>query len=328
MKRAEQVSRTWARGWLAVAVALMLRVIAGGTAHASTETVTYYYTSPQGTVLATADAAGNITSTADHRPYGEQALGTPAPGPGYAGHVNDVDSGLIYMQARYYDPHIGRFVSVDPAPVDAAKPAAFNRFGYANGNPVTNTDPDGRQSVPLEAYSRYWPGTEGEKQRNYINGMAGTLVSIATMSNVFDVAPAGSGSGAVASAGFPLEFAGATALVKGAGAAVGVGASLASNLSREAAAANFFRDTSYSAKVMGQMSRGPGEFHSFPESVTAFAKEGTVTKSLGGDGRAYQTLEIRGSYSSNNNSYNGAFQFIKDDQNVINHRLFVPDNPQ
>jgi hypothetical protein len=47
--------------------------------------------------------------------------------------------------------------------------------------------------------------------------MAGTLVSIATMSNVFDVAPAGSGSGAVASAGFPLEFTGAAGLMKGGG---------------------------------------------------------------------------------------------------------------
>lgn len=317
--------RTAAYDWLMRAVALL--GLMAGVAH-GTETVTYYYTSPQDTVLATADAAGNITSTADYRPYGTQALGVPAAGPGYSGHVNDPDSGLVYMQARYYDPTIGRFLSVDPAESKASSPAGFNRFAYANNNPTGNVDPDGRQTVPLEAYSRYWPGTESEKQSNYINGMAGTLVSIAFVSNVFDNAPAGSGSGAVASAGFPLEFTGAAALTKGASAAVGLGTSLASNLSRDAAAANFFREATYSPKVLGQMSRGPGEFHSFPEAVTAFARDGTLTRTLGGDGRAYQTLEIRGGYSSNNNSYNGIFQFIKDDQNVINHRLFVPDNPQ
>jgi RHS repeat-associated protein len=327
MKDTEQVSsfrgRAWVHRWFLFVVMLLTIIL--GPARA-TETITYYYTSPQGTVLATADAAGNIISSTDYRPFGSQALGTPSQGPGYAGHVDDPDSGLIYMQARYYDPASGRFLSVDPATSEPGEALAFNRFAYANNNPVSNIDPDGRQSVPLEAYSRYWPGSEAEKQQNFINGMAGTLVSIATMSNVFDVAPAGSGSGAVASAGLPLEFTGATALVKGAGVAVGLGTSLTANLSREAAAANFFRDTSYSPKVLGQMSQGPGEFHSFPESVTAFAREGTVTRSLGGDGRAYQTLEIRGSYSSKNNTYNGVFQFIKDDQNTINHRLFVPDN--
>ncbi|KAG9601748.1 hypothetical protein KCV01_g7457, partial [Aureobasidium melanogenum] len=87
------------------------------------ETVTYYYTNPQGTVLATTDAAGNLLTTSDYRPYGTQALGSPASGPGYTGHVNDLDSGLVYMQARYYDPAIGRFLTVD-----AVTPSPGNLF--------------------------------------------------------------------------------------------------------------------------------------------------------------------------------------------------------
>jgi RHS repeat-associated protein len=311
--------------WLTALLLLMAMVCASmGVAHAA-ETITYYYTSPQGTVLAKADASGNILSNTDYRPYGTQALGTPEQGLGYTGHVNDVDSGLVYMQARYYDPSVGRFLNVDPAVDKPGTLSEFNRFAYANDNPVSNADLDGRQSVPLEAYSRYWPGSEAEKQHNILNGMAGTLVSIATMSNVFDVEPAGSRGGAVASASFPLELTGTAALMKGVGEAVGLGASFASNLSREAAAANFFRDTSYSTRVLGQMRKGPGEFHAFPDSVTAFAKDGVVTRSLGGDGRSYQTLEIPGSYSSNRNTYDGVFEFIKDDKNEITHRLFVPD---
>ena len=42
---------------------------------------------------------------------------------------------------RYYDPQIGRFLSVDPAA------STFNLYAYANNNPYRFTDPDGRQSV-------------------------------------------------------------------------------------------------------------------------------------------------------------------------------------
>lgn len=114
-------------------------------AHAGT--VTYVYTDPQGTPLAEADASGNITATFDYAPYGGQALGTPPSGPGYTGHVNDPESGLVYMQARYYDPAVGRFISTDPVGPAPGNGFNFNRFAYANNNPVVNLDPSGRDCV-------------------------------------------------------------------------------------------------------------------------------------------------------------------------------------
>jgi RHS repeat-associated protein len=110
------------------------------------KTVTFYYTDQLGTTLATADANGNVLSVSDYRPYGSQALGSPENGPGYTGHVNDEDSGLVYMQARYFDPSFGRFLSVDPKIADPGSLDTFARFSYASGNPVTNVDPDGRQT--------------------------------------------------------------------------------------------------------------------------------------------------------------------------------------
>jgi RHS repeat-associated protein len=121
---------------------VLLMLWLGGVAHAGT--VTYVYTDPQGTPLAEADAAGNITATFDYAPYGSQALGTAPNGPGYTGHVNDPDTGLVYMQARYYDPQVGRFISVDPVGPAAGDPFNFNRFAYANNSPSVNIDPDGR----------------------------------------------------------------------------------------------------------------------------------------------------------------------------------------
>jgi RHS repeat-associated protein len=83
----------------------------------------------------------------EHRPYGEQALGTPKDGPGFTGHMGDADTGLVYMQQRYYDPAIGRFLSVDPVTAySSGDMRFFNRYAYANNNPYRFTDPDGRQA--------------------------------------------------------------------------------------------------------------------------------------------------------------------------------------
>jgi RHS repeat-associated protein len=116
-------------------------------AHAAAPTVTYIYTDPQGTPLAETDAEGNVTATFDYRPYGAQALGTPPQGPGYTGHVNDADTGLVYMQARYYDPLVGRFLTVDPVGPTAGNEFDFNRYAYVYNNPINNVDPDGRCPV-------------------------------------------------------------------------------------------------------------------------------------------------------------------------------------
>lgn len=114
-----------------------------GLAHAGT--VTYVYTDPQGTPLAEADASGNITATFDYAPYGSQVLGTPPDGPGYTGHMNDPDTGLVYMQARYYDPAVGRFLSTDPVGPSPGNTFNFNRYDYAGNNPVNNIDPNGKE---------------------------------------------------------------------------------------------------------------------------------------------------------------------------------------
>jgi RHS repeat-associated protein len=125
----------------------MLVILAVG----ATGTVTYVYTDPQGTPLAEADAKGNITATFDYTPYGTVALGSAPNGLGYTGHVNDPTTNLIYMQARYYDPITGRFLSVDPVVLTAGDVFKANRYSYANSNPIRNIDPDGKQALDQSA---------------------------------------------------------------------------------------------------------------------------------------------------------------------------------
>jgi RHS repeat-associated protein len=62
--------------------------------------------------------------------------------------VADLNTGLSYMQQRYYDPVAMRFLSVDPV---AASPLSFSRYWYANNNPYGNIDPDGRNPVAIVA---------------------------------------------------------------------------------------------------------------------------------------------------------------------------------
>lgn len=97
---------------------------------------------------------GNVTpqsvdkSRQHTRPFGE-SIEAPKDDVGYTGHKFDTDLGLSYMQARYYDPVIGRFYSNDP--VDAlghmqrgnSIAHGFNRYTYANNNPYKYVDPDG-----------------------------------------------------------------------------------------------------------------------------------------------------------------------------------------
>jgi uncharacterized protein RhaS with RHS repeats len=53
------------------------------------------------------------------------------------------------MQARYYDPVIGRFYSNDP--IGFRDVHSFNRYAYANNNPYKYTDPDGKMPLVLLA---------------------------------------------------------------------------------------------------------------------------------------------------------------------------------
>jgi len=62
---------------------------------------------------------------------------------GYAGHAHDQETGLTYMQARFYDAAVGRFLSIDPEGFEDSSPFTFNRYSYANNNPYKYVDPNG-----------------------------------------------------------------------------------------------------------------------------------------------------------------------------------------
>src|SRR6266851_5189214 len=63
----------------------------------------------------------------------------------YIGQFSDA-SGLSYLNARYYNSAQGQFLSEDPVfwgQQNLSDPQSFNAYSYAEGNPITGSDPSG-----------------------------------------------------------------------------------------------------------------------------------------------------------------------------------------
>lgn len=111
-------------------------------------TTTYVHTDALGSPVAKTSQAGAVVEETRYEPYGGTLAGSTNPTRiGFTGHVNDPDTGLVYMQQRYYEPLAGRFLSVDPITTDAKTGGHFNRYDYANNNSYAFIDPDGRSPV-------------------------------------------------------------------------------------------------------------------------------------------------------------------------------------
>jgi RHS repeat-associated protein len=61
----------------------------------------------------------------------------------YTGSVSDDGSGLQYMNARFYQPETGRFLSQDTYTGVAADPRTQNLYSYCGSNPINFVDPTG-----------------------------------------------------------------------------------------------------------------------------------------------------------------------------------------
>jgi RHS repeat-associated protein len=123
-------------------VAIREQPLAGGAA-----TVRYQHTDALGTPVAETDPNRVVLRRSEYEPYGKLLNRPERDGVGYTGHVTDSQTGLVYMQQRYYDEDLGRFLSVDPVSANGDTGGNFNRYAYANNNPYLFVDPDGRLPI-------------------------------------------------------------------------------------------------------------------------------------------------------------------------------------
>jgi len=165
-------------------------------------TVKYVHTDALGSVVAMTDATGVvIEGRREYEAYGQQLTPAVQDGPGFTGHVQDVATGLTYMQQRYYDPQIGRFLSVDPVTAYSDPVGMFNRYKYAANNPYRFTDPDGRQERAAERFGdSYASMNQGERdglRAGLVGGLKGTGTALLELNSG---GPGGGGKAAVAGA--------------------------------------------------------------------------------------------------------------------------------
>ena len=125
--------------------------------HGSETELYYYLVNAQGDVSAILDSGGKIAASYDYDAWGnctvydssDAAIGDLNP-LRYRGYYYDAETGFYYLQSRYYDPAICRFINADTfATTDANGFLSANMFAYCENNPVMRLDPDGSSPLSL-----------------------------------------------------------------------------------------------------------------------------------------------------------------------------------
>ena len=116
----------------------------------------WYITNLQGDILYVVNSAGTPIGSYTYSPYGDftatvlsssDSTAFSANHLTYRGYYYDAETGLYYLNARYYDPQVGRFVSADTAGILGVSPGSAsndkNLFTYCDNNPIVRVDDGG-----------------------------------------------------------------------------------------------------------------------------------------------------------------------------------------
>ena len=187
--------------------------------HGQTTELYYYVLNAQGDVSAILDSGGKIAASYDYDAWGnctvynssDAAIGDLNP-LRYRGYYYDAETGFYYLQSRYYDPAICRFINADTfATTDANGFLSANMFAYCENNPIMRVDPDG--SSPLSLVINTLVGAGVSVASAAINAnIAGSPISTG---DLIKAAAVGAASGFLSSLNPVAKVAAAAAAVSG-----------------------------------------------------------------------------------------------------------------
>ena len=121
-----------------------------------------YITNLQGDIVEIRDANDSTVVTYTYDAWGKllditgteaNTLGTHNP-LRYRGYTYDTETGLYYLQSRYYNPTIGRFISADALVSTGQGHLGNNMFVYVLNNPINFVDPKGTDAIWIQEEER------------------------------------------------------------------------------------------------------------------------------------------------------------------------------
>ena len=125
------------------------------------------------------DSSGNQVAAYLYDPYGKvlSSSGTMAEiNPlRYRGYYQDSETGFYYLQSRYYDPAICRFINADSYASTGQGLIGYNAFAYCGNNPINRFDPTGEFGI--------WGAVVG----GLIGAVAGAISSAVTGGDIKDI---------------------------------------------------------------------------------------------------------------------------------------------
>ena len=111
--------------------------------------ISYYHYDGLGSTRELSSSAGIVTDSYQYDAFGLllEQTGTTENAYRYRGEQFDEELGFYYLRARYMNPAIGRFVTMDEFAGNSQEPYSLHKYLYADANPVTYSDPSGYFSI-------------------------------------------------------------------------------------------------------------------------------------------------------------------------------------
>ncbi len=201
-------------------------IYAGGKLVASIEkvaglspTIKYMHGDHLGSISVITDATGAVLERLRFDVFGapvnlngtsKASFGAAHTNRGYTGHEMDASTGLINMNARLYDPVLGRFISADTVVPEPGNMQGFNRYSYVLNNPLLYIDPTGHSwwtsfrdsflkpvvTIAVAAAVAYFTAGLGNMIASSLGatGLAGSIVSGAVVGAAAGFAAGATGS--------------------------------------------------------------------------------------------------------------------------------------
>ncbi|MBB3571268.1 RHS repeat-associated core domain-containing protein [Rhizobium sp. BK491] len=152
-----------------------LKIVVNNATHAVTNQ--FLHRDHLNSVRQVTGSAGTIVEQTGYAVFGERTNTTMQTQKGYIGERFDPETGLMYLNARYYDPVFGRFISPDDW--DPTKEGVgTNRYAYADNDPVNKSDPNGHNY----GANAQGPNDGSTDRSGPVDGIGGSEVTAAQIS--------------------------------------------------------------------------------------------------------------------------------------------------